>query len=75
MVPAPKKSGKVCICADLKKLNKAVKRERFISLTPEEIIAELSGATVFSSLAAASRFWQIPLDKDRNIPKENDRHT
>ncbi|KAI4884911.1 hypothetical protein NFI96_000924, partial [Prochilodus magdalenae] len=64
MVPAPKKSGKVRICADLKRLNKAVKRKRFILPTAEEIIAGLSGSTVFSSLDAAAGFWQIPLDKD-----------
>ncbi|KAL6483813.1 hypothetical protein MHYP_G00086850 [Metynnis hypsauchen] len=64
MVPAPKKSGKVRICADLKRLNKAVKRERFILPTAEEIIAGLSGSTVFSSLDATAGFWQIPLDKD-----------
>lgn len=61
MVPVLKKNGKVRICVDLKKLNEQVKRERFILPTPEEIIAELSGATVFSSLDAASGFFQIPL--------------
>lgn len=64
MVPVPKKSGKVRICVNLQKLNKAVKRERFILPTPEEVIANLSGSTVFSSLDAALEFWQIPLDKD-----------
>lgn len=64
MVPAPKKSGQVRICVDLRKLNKTVKRERFVLPTAEEITAELSGSTVFSSLDAASGFWQIPLDKD-----------
>ncbi|XP_051816865.1 uncharacterized protein K02A2.6-like [Acanthochromis polyacanthus] len=64
MVPVPKKSGKARICVDLKKLNKAVKRERFILPTSEEMITQLSGFTVFSSLDAASGFWQIPLDKD-----------
>ncbi len=46
---------------DLKKLNEAVKRERYVLPTADEIIAKLSGATVFSSLDAASGFWQIPL--------------
>jgi transposase InsO family protein len=64
MVPAPKKSGQVRICVDLRKLNKAVKRERFVLPTTDEITAELSGSTVFSSLDAAAGFWQIPLDKD-----------
>ena len=46
---------------DLKRLNESVKRERYILLTSDEITAKLSGATVFSSLNAASGFWQIPL--------------
>ena len=64
MVPAPKKSGQVRICVDLRKLNKTVKSERFVLPMAEEITAELSGSTVFSSLDAASGFWQILLDKD-----------
>ncbi|RXN17021.1 RNA-directed DNA polymerase-like protein [Labeo rohita] len=61
MVPVPKPNGKVRICVDLKKLNEAVKRERYVLPTAEEIIAKLSSATVSLSLDAASGFWQIPL--------------
>lgn len=64
MVPVLKKNGKVRICVDLKKLNEQVKRERFILPTPEEITAELCGATVFSSLDAALGFFQIPLHSE-----------
>ncbi|XP_047224324.1 uncharacterized protein LOC124870013 [Girardinichthys multiradiatus] len=64
MVPVPKKNEKTCICLDLKRLNKAVKRERFMLPTSEEMMTKLSGSTVFSSLDAASGFWQIPLDKE-----------
>lgn len=56
MVPVLKTNGK--------RLNKAVKGERFILPTSEEMIAQLGGSAVFSSLDAASGFWQIPLDKD-----------
>lgn len=34
----------------LKKLNEAVKRERYVLASTEEIIAQLSGATHFTSL-------------------------
>ena len=62
MVPVLKKStGKARICVDLKRLNEAVKREQYILPTTDEITAKLSGATVFSSLDAASGFFQIPL--------------
>ncbi|KAL6491496.1 hypothetical protein MHYP_G00018410 [Metynnis hypsauchen] len=65
IVPVLKKStGKVRICVDLKKLNKAVKREQYLLPTTEEITTKLSGATVFSSLDAASGFFQIPLHPD-----------
>ena len=65
MVPVLKKNtGKARICVDLTKLNQSVKREHYILPIPEEITAKLSGATVFSSLDAASGFWQIPLHPD-----------
>lgn len=64
MVLVLKKNGQARICVNLKTLNKAVKRERFILPTSEEMIAQLSGSIVFSSLDAASGFWQIPLDHD-----------
>ena len=64
MVPVVKKNGKVRLCVDLKKLNVSVRRERFILPTLEDLTSKLSGATVFSSLDAASGFYQIPLDKD-----------
>lgn len=64
MVPVPKKSGKACMCVELQKLTKAVNRVRFILLMPEEVIAQLNSFSVFSSLDAASGFWQIPLDRD-----------
>lgn len=49
---------------DFTKLNKAVKRERFILPTLEDIAPQLSGATVFSTVDASSGFWQIPLDTE-----------
>ena len=62
MVPVVKKNGNVRICVDLKRLNQAVKRERFILPTLDDITPKLAGAGVFSSLDASSGFWQIPLD-------------
>lgn len=65
MVPVLKKNtAKARICVDLTKLNKSVKREHYILPTPDEVTAKLSGATVFSSLDAASGFWQILLHPD-----------
>ncbi len=64
MVPVPKKNGKVRICVDLKRLNEAVEREKFVLPTLEDVAPELTGATLFSTLDASSGFWQIPLDRE-----------
>ncbi|KAK0133586.1 hypothetical protein N1851_030913 [Merluccius polli] len=63
MVPVEKKNKEqVRVCVDLKRLNKAVKRERYILPTLEDIAPKLVGAKVFSTLDASCGFWQIPLD-------------
>ena len=64
MVPVVKKDGNVRICVDLKRLNQAVLRERFMLPTLEDVLSKLAGAKVFSSLDAASGFWAIPLDSE-----------
>ena len=61
MVPVVKPNGKVRICVNLMKLNEAVKRERYILPTLEDVAAKLVGAKVFSKLHASSGYWQIPL--------------
>ena len=63
IVPVPKKNGTVRICVDLKRLNNAVIREKFVLPTIDEIMPKLAGAKFFSSLDAASGFWAIPLDE------------
>ena len=64
MVPVVKKNGNIRICADLKKLNMAVKRERYPIPSLEELLAKLKGARFFSKLDATSGFYQLPLDPD-----------
>ena len=61
MVPVMKPSGAIRICVGLQKLNENIKRERYQLPTTEETLAKLAGSTVFTSLDAASGFWQIPL--------------
>jgi hypothetical protein len=62
MVLVEKKNGKVRIYVDFKKLNEAVKHEKFILPTLEDIAPQLSVACVFITLDASSGFWQILLD-------------
>ncbi|KAL0175066.1 hypothetical protein M9458_031034, partial [Cirrhinus mrigala] len=64
MVPVVKPSGKIRICVDLKRLNKSAQREKLILPALDDILHRLAGSTVFSSLDAASGFWQIPLDEE-----------
>ena len=64
MVVVPKLNGKVRICVDYTHLNQAVKRERHILPTVEHVLAQMSGATVFSKLDANCGFHQIRLTED-----------
>ena len=62
MVPVQKKSGGVRICSDYKKLNTAIKRERYIIPTLDDILHKLQGSKVFSKLDATAGFHQLKLD-------------
>ena len=64
MVVAPKAAGSVRICVDLTKLNRSVCRERHILPTVDHILAQLSGAKVFTKLDANAGFWQVKLSKE-----------
>ena len=61
MVIAPKKSGSVRICVNLKPLNQSVLREVPPLPRVDETLAQLTGAKYFSKLDANSGFWQIPI--------------
>ena len=67
MVVIPKKSGKVRICVDLKPLNENVLRGTHPLPQVDKILAQLSGATIFSKLDANSGFWQIPLTEQSRL--------
>lgn len=59
-----KPSGKLRTCLDPRNLNKYIRREHYKLPTREEIIAQFSGAKIFSKLEDSSRFLQIQLDED-----------
>ena len=68
VVVAPKKNGEIRICVDMRKANEAIKRERHITPTINDIIFKLNGATVFSKLDMNHGFHRIPLSREsRNI--------
>ena len=64
MVVLPKPSGKVRIYVDLTKLNESIHRERHPLPMVNQVLAQLSGATIFSKLDANPGFWQVPLSPD-----------
>lgn len=61
MIVKPKK---IRLCIDPKDLNEAVKREYYPMKTVDDVLTRLPDAKIFSTLDAASGFWQIPLDEE-----------
>ena len=62
-----KPSGDLRICLDPRNLNKVIKREHYKLPTREEVMAQLSGAKIFSKLDATSGFWQMKLVVSSNV--------
>ena len=52
MVPVQKNNGSVRLCVDLTHLNQSVKRERHQLPAVEQVLAQLTSATIFSKLDA-----------------------
>lgn len=77
MVPVEKRNKEqVRVCVDLKHLNKAVKTERYILPTLEDIAPNLAGAKVFSMSVMSLRLMWILADPARcKQPKTNIHHT
>ena len=61
MVVVKKKNGGVRICVDLKPLNLFVLREHHPLPKVDDILGQLTGATMFSKLDVNSGFWEVPL--------------
>ena len=67
MVPVIKKTGAVHIYVDTKQLNTAVRREHHMLPSLDDIAPKLAESKVFSTLDAASGFWQIPIYEDSQL--------
>ena len=67
-VPKPKNPSDIRICVDMRAVNKAIERERHITPTLEELIAEVSGAKYYSKLDLNQGYHQLELDEEsRNL--------
>ena len=62
LVVVLKKSGKVRLCIDMREANKAIQREKHVMPTIDDLIADLNGAQVFSTLDLAQGCHQYELD-------------
>ena len=62
VVPKPKSPGQIRICVDMRQANMAIKRERHLTPTINEIINDLNGATVFSRLDLNQGYNQLELE-------------
>ena len=64
VAPKPKNPDKVRIWVDMRRANKAIRRERHPQPTLDDIQTRLNGATVFSTLDLRAGYHQLILDKD-----------
>ena len=61
VVKKPHNPSEIRLCVDMRNVNQAIKRERHITPTIDDIIVALNGAAVFSKLDLNSGYHQIPL--------------
>jgi len=59
-----KPDGRIRLCIDPKPLNKALKRARYRMPTIEDVLLQLAGAKVFSTVDAKDGFWHLKLDDE-----------
>ena len=64
VVVAPKQSGEIRLCVDMRCANEAIIRERLPIPTIDKVLEELNGSTVFSKLDLGCGFHQIELHED-----------
>ena len=59
-----KKQGGVRLCIDMRMANKAIKCERHVMPTLDEVIMDLNVATIFSKVELKSGYHQLVLSED-----------
>lgn len=64
LVLAPKQPGAIRICVDMRLPNKAIKRERHITPTIDELVADINGATWFSKVDLNSGYHLLELEEN-----------
>ena len=64
VVVAPKPSGEIRLCVDMRRANEAIFRERLPIPTVDEVLEELNGSIVFSKLDLPHGLHQVELHTD-----------
>jgi len=64
IVVVPKKSGGARLCVDMREANFAIKREKHIMPTLDDLISDLNGSRVFSKLDLTAGYHQLELHPD-----------
>lgn len=68
VVTVPKKNGDIRLCVDMRVANRAIKRERHIMPTLDDLVSDLNGSTVFTTLDLSQAYHQLELSvKSRHI--------
>ena len=68
IVLVPKKDGTTRFCVDYRRLNSVTRKNSFPLPRISDVLESFSGKKYFSTLDAASGYWQIPI-KEADIPK------
>ena len=63
----PKKGGEMHFCTDFRKLNAVTVKDTYPLPLIQDIFDNLQGATMFSTLALKSGYWQIPVAEEEDI--------
>ena len=63
MVVAPKSSGDIRLCVNMRKANEAIVSKRIPMPTVDKVLENLNGSSVFSQLDLRLGFHQIELDE------------
>ena len=68
VAPKPKKPDEIRICVDMRLPNEAVKHEKHITPTIDDIVSKMSGSKIFSKLDLNAGYHQVELaPESRNI--------
>lgn len=67
LVVVPKQNGSIRLCVDMREVNKAIIRERFMLPTIEDVLLEVRKAKFFSKLDISNAFHQIELTPESRM--------